>query len=202
MVYIAQMLSKAEQTKQFIIEKAAPLFNKKGYAATSMNDILLATGMAKGGVYGHFSSKDEIALAVFDYASKQLMEAIAAQIKSQKTASEKLCAIFNFYHDYATHPLLEGGCPLLNSAIDSDYNFPELKKRTAIASQLMLDSLTHIIHKGIHYGEFSKHVDANFESKLIFAIIEGGMMMSRLKNDPQHLNQLLNYLKIHIKTYH
>ncbi|RZK05397.1 MAG: TetR/AcrR family transcriptional regulator, partial [Flavobacterium sp.] len=45
-------MSKSEQTKQFIIEKAAPIFNKKGFAGTSMNDILEATGLAKGGVYG------------------------------------------------------------------------------------------------------------------------------------------------------
>ena len=60
MVYIYIMASKAEETKKFIVEKAAPIFNKKGFAATSMNDILDVTGLSKGCVYGNFENKDEI----------------------------------------------------------------------------------------------------------------------------------------------
>jgi TetR/AcrR family transcriptional repressor of nem operon len=202
MVYIAPMLSKSDRTKQLIVEKSAPIFNRKGYAATSMNDILQATGLAKGGVYGNFVSKDEIALAVFEFSNKQLMNAIAERIRQEKTATGKLIAIFNFYHNYSISPYLDGGCPLVNAAIDSDYNFPALKKRVAAASTQMLESLVHIINKGIQYQEYHEKVDAKAEATLIFSIIEGGMLMSRLQEDPSYLNKLLEYLKTHILTYH
>lgn len=195
------MLSKAAQTKQFIIEKAAPIFNEKGYAATSMNDILQATGLAKGGIYGNFLSKDELALSVFEFSNKQLVTAIAGKIKLEKTAFGKLTAIFNFYHNYALHPLLKGGCPILNTAIDADYNFPALKQKAANAATQMLDSLVHIINKGIERAELNPGINAKKEAILIFSIIEGGMMMSRLQDDPQYLNNLLDYLKQHIITY-
>jgi len=64
------MLTKSDRTRQLIVEKAAHLFNVKGYAATSMSDIIEATGLAKGGIYGHFKSKEAIASEAFDYASK------------------------------------------------------------------------------------------------------------------------------------
>ena len=195
------MLSKSEQTKQFIIEKAAPIFNKKGFAATSMNDILEATGLAKGGVYGNFTSKEEIALMAFEYANECLITALANKIKREVSASDKLIAIFNFYHNYSVYPVLEGGCPLLNTAIDSDFNFPELKEKAAIALTKMLDSLEFIILKGIGTKEFRKKVNAKAEANLIFSVIEGGMMMSRLNNEPKYLNDLLIYLKQHIKNF-
>ncbi|HTM98248.1 MAG TPA: TetR/AcrR family transcriptional regulator [Pedobacter sp.] len=195
------MLSKAEQTKQFIIEKSAPIFNKKGFAATSMNDILQATGLAKGGVYGNFESKEEIALMAFEYANECLMKALSSRIKKEVSANDKLVAIFNFYHNYSIDPILEGGCPLLNTAIDSDFNFPELKEKAASALIKMLASLAYIINKGIANKEFRKKVDAKAEANLIFSVIEGGMMMSRLNNDPKYLNNLLTYLKTHIKNY-
>lgn len=50
-------MSKAERTKQFIIEKTAPIFNAKGYMGTSMNDIMNATGLTKGSIYGNFETK-------------------------------------------------------------------------------------------------------------------------------------------------
>ena len=61
------MLSKSERTKKFIIEKTAPVFNEKGYAGTSMNDLMMVTGLTKGSIYGNFQNKDEVALAAFDY---------------------------------------------------------------------------------------------------------------------------------------
>ncbi|MES2650704.1 MAG: TetR/AcrR family transcriptional regulator [Bacteroidota bacterium] len=195
------MLSKAEQTKQFIIEKSAPIFNKKGFAATSMNDILEATGLAKGGVYGNFDSKEEIALMAFEYANERLLTALADKIKKEVSAQDKLVAIFNFYHNYSIYPILEGGCPLLNTAIDSDFNFPALKERAALALNKMLGSLEFIINKGIATKEFRKKVNAKAEANLIFSVIEGGMMMSRLNNEPKYLNDLLVYLKKHIKSY-
>lgn len=195
------MLSKSEQTKQFIIEKAAPIFNKKGFAATSMSDILEATGLAKGGVYGNFDSKEEIALLAFEYANQRLIAALADKIRTQSTAKDKLTAIFNFYHNYSIYPTIEGGCPVLNSAVDSDFNFPALKEKAALALNKMLDSLEYIINKGIATKEFRKKVDAKAEANLIFSVIEGGMMMSRLNNEPKYLNDLLSYLKKHIKNY-
>lgn len=195
------MLSKSEQTKQFIIEKAAPIFNKKGFAATSMNDILDATGLAKGGIYGNFDSKEDIALMAFEYANERLVAALADKIRKEVSAADKLIAIFNFYHNYSIYPILEGGCPLLNTAIDSDFNFPALKDKAAVALKKMLASLEFIISKGIITKEFRKKVNPKAEAILIFSVIEGGMMMSRLNNEPKYLNDLLVYLKKHIKDY-
>ena len=53
-------MSKAEKTKEFIIEKSAPIFNKKGYAGTSLADIMEATNLTKGSIYGNFENKDEL----------------------------------------------------------------------------------------------------------------------------------------------
>jgi len=64
-------MSKAEQTRQFIIEKTAPIFNKKGYFATSLSDITTATGLTKGSIYGNFKDKDDLALHVYTYQSKK-----------------------------------------------------------------------------------------------------------------------------------
>ena len=59
-------MTKSERTRQFIIERSAALFNRKGYAGTSLNDIIEVTGLSKGGIYGNFKKgKEEIAVAAF-----------------------------------------------------------------------------------------------------------------------------------------
>ncbi|RZL99390.1 MAG: TetR/AcrR family transcriptional regulator, partial [Pedobacter sp.] len=72
--------SKAERTRQLIIEQTAPIFNTKGYAGTSMNDLTAATGLTKGAIYGNFENKDEVAVAAFDYNFSKITEHLKGKI--------------------------------------------------------------------------------------------------------------------------
>jgi TetR/AcrR family transcriptional regulator, transcriptional repressor for nem operon len=193
--FYAAMLTKGDKTRQFIIEKSAPIFNRKGYAATSMADILKATGLAKGGVYGNFSSKDEIAIEAFDYSYSQLKEQLRFKIRQEKTSTGKLTAILDFYRNYSIKPHIEGGCPLQNTAIDADDNIPFLKEKAKTALEEMLDTLRYLIQSGIDHKEFRKDMDATREAELFFAKIEGAIMMSKLRDNPRTLNRILDEMK-------
>ena len=66
------MLTKSEHTIHFILETVAPIFNKHGYAATSMSDLTSATGLTKGAIYGNFKNKEDLAIAAFKHTIKKL----------------------------------------------------------------------------------------------------------------------------------
>lgn len=183
-----------------IIAKAAPLFNKKGYAGTSMSDIMKATGLAKGGLYGNFESKDEIAALAFEYSYNQLKEDIGKKIKAKKTGVDKLLAIFQYYKNYTVSPPIDGGCPLMNTAVDADDAFPFLKKKAKQAMQEMIGSLQHILKLAIQEGAFRSDLNIKKEAELIFAQIEGGIMMAKVLDDVTVLNRLLDNLKNRIET--
>jgi len=195
------MLTKSEKTKQFIIEKAAPLFNKKGYAGTSMNDIMTATGLAKGGVYGHFESKDEIAAAAFEYSLSQVRSELLSAINKHPSALGKLFAILAFYKNYTLKPSVEGGCPILNTAIDADDAYPFLKKKAKNALNEMLGGLQQIIELGKAMQEIKLSLNSRKVAEMIFAQIEGGIMMAKVSDDVNLLNSVLDNLKIYIDTY-
>src|ERR1700712_1287465 len=106
-------MTKAEKTKQFIIEKAAPIFNTKGIAATAMSDIMEATKLSKGSLYVHFEDKEALSHAVVDYNLDCLVNKVSAEMSKVKTAKDKLIASVVFLGDSA-HPPVAGGCPMLN----------------------------------------------------------------------------------------
>lgn len=194
------VLTKSEKTKQFIIEKSAPLFNKKGYAGTSMSDIMVATGLAKGGVYGHFISKDEIAAAAFEYSLNKVRKDLQATIHQHSSAMGKLHAILGFYRNYTLKPPVEGGCPILNTAVDADDAYPFLKKKAKHALNDMLKGLRHIIESGILNGEIKQEIDAAKTAEMIFAQIEGGIMMAKVSDNVGLLNSVLDNLKDYLQT--
>jgi AcrR family transcriptional regulator len=197
-VYFCSMLSKAEKTRQLIIEKSAPLFNTRGYAGTSMNDIMEATGLTKGGLYGNFQSKDEIAALAFEYSYNKVKTELVAVIRQQQTSLQKLYAILNFYRSYTIRPQVEGGCPVQNTAIDADDAYPFLKKKARQALNDMLSGLEHIIENGIKYKEFKSAVEPRREAEIIYAQIEGAIMMAKLSDDVNLLNRILDNLRSYI----
>src|ERR1700752_4274548 len=97
-------MSKAEITKAYIIEKSAPIFNTKGYAGTSLNDMTEATGLTKGSIYGNFANKDEVALAAFDHNLQKVSSIINGEMAKHATAKEKLLAHVAVYENFFKYP--------------------------------------------------------------------------------------------------
>ena len=112
-------MRKGEQTKQDIIRKAAPIFNQKGYEGAALSDLMRATGLGKGGIYRHFESKEELAGDAFDHAWKVAMDARFEGTQEIPNTVDRLKRIVRNFRDRRAG-LVPGGCPLLNTAIDSD----------------------------------------------------------------------------------
>src|SRR4051794_37841729 len=112
---IENVMSKAEKTRQFIVEKTAPIFNMKGYAGTSLNDMIHATGLTKGSIYGNFVNKDDVALAAFDFNLKKVDTIIRQEIATFNTYREKLLVYTKVYENFLEFPFPAGGCPVLNT---------------------------------------------------------------------------------------
>ncbi|HUR64742.1 MAG TPA: TetR/AcrR family transcriptional regulator [Chitinophagaceae bacterium] len=182
-----------------IIEKAAPLFNKNGYAGTSLSDIMKVTGLAKGGLYGNFKSKDEIAALTFDYSFKRVKTAVMQAVAPCKTSQDKLFAILDFYSNYITNPPISGGCPLLNTSVEADDSFPFLKMKARAAQNEMLASLVHIFQTGKKSGEFKKDIHPQREGEMMYALIEGAIVMAKINDAPTILHRILDRIQEHIK---
>lgn len=173
-------MTKAEKTKQFIIEQTAPIFNKKGYAGTSLNDITQATGLTKGSIYGNFGGKDEVALAVFDYNLKKVTNIFEAEMSTCTTAREKLMVYVKVYSEFQNFAFPAGGCPMQNTAIEADDTHPQLKKKALTAVLNWKKAITGIIEQGIKTREIRKEVNAEQVALTIIATIEGMTMIANL----------------------
>lgn len=190
------MAGKAERTRQFIIEKASHLFNKKGFHGTSMSDILGATGLAKGGVYGNFNSKEEIVKEAFLFSFKKVTEELSIRIRGAATAPEKLISVLDYYYNYNTRGPIDGGCPIVNYTTHaSDDSLPELRNVTAQAVRTMLSTIEHILIKGVQYNQLRKDLDCKLAARVVYSRIEGALMLSKALQDDHYLNGLLDELK-------
>ncbi len=187
-------MNKGEETRQRIIAAAAPIFNKQGYAGCALSDIMAATGLEKGGIYRHFESKEEIAAEAFDYAwtiSMALRRQGMEEIPNHVDRLKKHIAAF------VSRSTIPGGCPLLNTGVDSDNGNPILRERVQKALRGWEKMLRTTLTDGIAAGTVREDVDADKVARLIISGLEGGMLVSRIeKND-----QALRYAMEHLDSY-
>jgi AcrR family transcriptional regulator len=192
-------MTKAERTRHFIVEKAAPIINKKGMAGTSINDIVEATSLTKGSVYGHFESKEEICLEAFDYLVKRVGADMSQAMSRATNNREKLDGILNYYVKNVTED--NYGCPLLNFGTEADDTNPAVKVKVNKAILHTQGTFAKIIRAGIENGEFKKTVDADAFAIKAFAMIEGGMWISRLQGSPKQMQLIVDLLRQEINDY-
>ncbi|GAB3196795.1 AcrR family transcriptional regulator [Pontibacter aydingkolensis] len=189
------VISKSERTRQLIVEKSAHLFNQKGFAGTSMQDIMVATGLTKGGIYGHFDSKEEIALAAFEHATSYLIRLIADKLAAHTSALNKLAALISFYRTYLFTPPIIGGCPVLNTSVEADDTNPQLRVNVVKVLDKLHKAVANIVKQGIEQGEFKATADAERFSVLFIIMVEGGIMVSKAYGDTKHMNIVLQHLE-------
>jgi len=194
-------MRKGEKTKLHIIMKSAELFNQKGYVGTSMQDIIDATGLTKGALYRGFASKDEIALEAFQYAGKVLWGFFAEAMEGKATAIEKILAMGSVYSDTVNNPPMKGGCPFLNTAIESDHSFPVLRDDAISAYTQTLAFIQSTLAQGVVDGEFVQNMDTESVASFVFSAIEGSIMASRLTRDNKHVAFALSNIERLLLTF-
>ncbi|SFL21991.1 transcriptional regulator, TetR family [Paenibacillus sp. 1_12] len=80
----------SEQTKKRVAEAARTLFAQKGYTATSIEDIVAATGSSKGNIYYHYQNKEGLFLYLLDEWDREWKEQWAEKEQLYSTIEEKL----------------------------------------------------------------------------------------------------------------
>jgi TetR/AcrR family transcriptional repressor of nem operon len=198
-------VTKGQQTKQTIVRKAAPLFNQKGFEGTSLSDLMAATGLQKGGIYRHFSGKEELAAAAFDYSWQKAVSGRLEGVANVRHSVDRLKKMIDNFVDVRSG-LVPGGCPMMNTAIEADDGNPLLRARAAKALQAWTTRLSRIASQGIAKHEIDSRVQPKRLSQWIIGSLEGALLVSRLQKDDQPLRNarqcLHEYLEQNVRAKH
>ena len=195
-------MRKGEHTRQEIIRKAAPIFNQRGYDGAALSDLMKANGLEKGGIYRHFDSKEQLAAEAFDYAWEETLHARIHDLDGITNTVDRLEQLLaNFVE---RRGIIPGGCPLLNTAIDTDDGNSVLRKRARRALRAWRTYLVSIIRAGIKAREIRPKLDAQELATLIISPLEGAVMVYRLERTEESLRamqaHLNNYLEKEVRA--
>ncbi|MCG8309613.1 MAG: TetR/AcrR family transcriptional regulator [Cytophagales bacterium] len=185
---------RSEKTRQIIIEKTASIFNKKGYTGTYLSDLVRATGLTKGSIYGNFKDKNEVAVEAFRFNYKFQTEQVMALIQREQRADRKLLAFLDHYKTRYSEIFKNGGCAILNTAVDADDGNDALKKEVTEKINNWIARISAILKDGIKNSEI-RHVDTKAFACKMVAMVEGSVLLSKTLNQPEILLSNIEFLE-------
>ncbi len=193
-------MSKGEQTRERILARSAQLFNRQGYFGASLADIMRETGLEKGGIYNHFSSKEQLALEALNYAYELIRQRVRQALTGKLNAIERLLAIVSVFQSIVEDPPVAGGCPILNTAIEADDANEALRDRARAAMDDWRTTIHRIVNKGIERQEIRPTINADEVASVLIATLEGAIMLSNLYKDPVHMKRAAEHIIHYIET--
>ncbi len=192
-------MSKADKTKKLIIEKTAAIFNTKGFTGTSLTDMTEITGLTKGSIYGNFRNKDEVAMEAFKFNLQIMNHLFAAEMAKKNTFREKILVYPEVLANFSETKFPRGGCPILNTAVESDDTHPVLKQRAQKALLDWRDKIVGLLKNGIEAGEFKPELNTEQIAITMLASLEGAIMIRKLTDSQEYMRLIMKSLKDYIE---
>lgn len=186
---------KGSNRREAILASAAPIFNRNGYSGTSIAAILEATDLEKGGLYNHFSSKEELAIAAFDYAYKAVDAYFTKALAGVESGRPRLLAYLSAFERYIERPIVLGGCPVANGIVEADDALPFLREGVTQALLRMYGYVLRNLARGREKGHFKKTLDIEAAADFILASLEGAVLISRGMRSRSHARRTVATLR-------
>lgn len=183
------------QTRQKIAEEARALFGQKGYASTSIEDIVSATQISKGNIYYHFKNKE----GLFLYLLEEWTNDWAQQFQSKKaqygTVREQMIALVeHFVHDGFNHPLVKATNEFYATQLITSSNQDKIQEMM----KLYLRNYEELLEEGMESGEF-KQGDAQMLSMILEGMLSGIELFTYQMNFQEALK--LYQKSVHVFLY-
>ena len=189
------MLTKGEQTRERILTEATKIFNRQGIAATTINDLLKATGTTKGNLYFHFSGKEEVGVEVLRRAQAAFRKFLDEALQGDSPGAQ-LEQFFRQVLEKNRCRGFVGGCLFGNTALESSDTAPQFANPVNEVFAEWIDKLRTTIAAAQASGQVRHDLPADHLAELLVITIEGGIMQARLKKAEGPLARALMTLRV------
>ena len=194
------MATKGSRTRRKIIENSLQLFSVKGYYNTSVSDILDATGLTKGGLYGHFASKEDIWYAVYDEAVSIWKGLVFKGIRNDSDPLERVEKfIENDLINYLGSDVFEGGCFFLNMLVELSGQSASMSRQILRGFVRLSALLRSWLQEAAQEGVLKENLDLKETANFIIISLNGAAALYISSRDRSILEQTIRQLRLFIQ---
>lgn len=173
-----------------VLESVREEFWNRGYAATSLQDLMGATGLGKGSLYGAFGDKRQLFLQVLDSYRDEQLNSVRSILTGPGTAMERLtCLLEGAAEEFAESPQRRG-CLLVNSTSELHSQEPDVVSRARTTYQAVEDLLIACVEEAQGEGALSPDADPQELGRVLLAVMQGIEFLAKTNMDESAMLQI------------
>ena len=178
-----------------VIEVAATLFLEKGFAYTSMDELVRVSKVSKSNVYYHFSNKEELLEGVVDYWIEMYQSAIDDLLSQNQLLVEDRIKLFlkQITQGVQTREY-KGSCPFITLYIQSPTNATKVKEKIGLFFKGLQTKVSLLLKQGVENGEFKKTINIDEVASLFITNLEGALFISETLEDATVIMKTADHL--------
>jgi TetR/AcrR family transcriptional repressor of nem operon len=175
--------AKGEATRAFLLRTAAQVFAERGYAATTQNDLIAASGLTKGAFYFYFPSKSALALAVLQEQQARWLSQIGERVLAQGSAADQLRALVPAMLELISADPSAWSVTRLTKELSAD---PEVAEQVCKPTVEWVGFVAELIRRGQSDGDLRAGLDPQSVAVVLVAAFDGLKSLTDILEPTQH----------------
>jgi len=172
-----------------VLEKAMQTFWERGYEATSIRDLVTATGINRGSLYATFGDKRRLFQDVLAHYDRQVVRQAIARLEAPGASKP---AIVEHFRELAAADGADcRGCLMTNAAVELGIRDPELRCQIAANFQRVEDAFFKALTRAQDKGEIGAAADTRAIARHLTCTMQGLRALSKLRPDPTVLQSIV-----------
>ncbi len=195
--------AKGAATRDQILDVAGRLIQLRGYHATSLDDVLKASGVGKGNFYYYFKSKEDLGYAILDRMLQAFVERTLDPAFADSVA-DPVVQIQEFLDrvlDNQRQRSCIGGCPMGNLASELSDVHEGFRQRLAGMFLQWRVTLGEVLARGRESGRLRSGLDPASAAEFLVAALEGAILLTKVTRDISVMERCVTELKQHLTLY-
>jgi len=176
-------MSKGEDTRRRILERAVLLASRVGLEGLSIGELASDLGLSKSGLFAHFGSKEDLQVAVLEAAVQRFESAVWKPAQRAARGEARVRALIEAWLSWVADPGSPGGCIFLAAATELDDREGKARDYLVGSQRQLIELLTRIARGAIEEGDFRKDLDCEGFAYECLALILAFNHYRRLMRD-------------------
>lgn len=185
------MARPAEFERSDVLNKAMEVFWRTGYTGTSITDLVQATNLKPGSLYGAFKSKRDLFIEVVDTYSQRRVNGFRETLSRYEHPIESIHAFFDHFVDELKQDEIGRGCLMVNTMLELATEDHEIRERVTRYLQSAEAAFSEVLTKAQEIGAMSPEQCPQATAKFLMTNIWGLRVLSSTRPDPEAYRQIV-----------
>ena len=170
-----------------VLAKAAKVFWGHGYHATSIDDLVKATGVLRGSLYGVFGDKQGLMLAALDHYAEGSIAALVERLNADAPPDEALRHALLHHTRVAAALVGQRSCFITNATLEMQPHDEALYAKLAAIQRRIATLFAAVVIRGQAAGVFNPALDEKAAADYLLCMTQGLRVLGKVKRDEDEL---------------